>query len=109
MTWRLNWPQGLLQTLEQWPVRILHATVHRAVERHFGTGTAALPYHRLFARQRDLTESIGPTVANGVEGRQNVCGSRWCFVIALTGAAAATHCYLEPELRLQAPGKFRWR
>ena len=52
---------------------------------------------------------IGPTVANGVEGRQNVCGSRWCFVIALTGAAAATHCYLEPELRLQAPGKFRWR
>jgi hypothetical protein len=53
-----------------------------------------------------LTESICSRPANGVEEPQNVCESRWCCAITLNGAAAAAHCYLEPELRLhvQAAG-----
>jgi hypothetical protein len=53
-----------------------------------------------------LTESAGPTVASGVAGRQNVCESCWCFVIALTGAGVAAHGDPEPGLRLQAPSRF---
>jgi hypothetical protein len=76
--------------------------MHRAVERDIKPAQTQFCAIGFLFGTECFTESIRSPLGTGVEGPQNVSESRWCCAITLNGAPAAAHCYLEPELRLQA-------